>query len=98
MLANVVQELVAATAIRHFEVRGERGLRRAHGPNMKIVHRGDVRKRGQIMFHSFEIDAFGDSLQRKSNRLAQQSPCADRNHGDDDKTHGWIDPVTVRSI
>ena len=61
MLANVVQELVAATAIRHFEMRGQRGLRRAHWPNMKIVHSGDVRKRGEIMFHSFEIDACGDS-------------------------------------
>src|ERR1700745_625509 len=93
MLANAVQELVTATATRHFEMRGERGLRRAHGPNMQVMYRGDVWKRREIILHFFEIDAFGDGLQPKSNRLAQQSPCADRNHDDDDKAHGWINPV-----
>lgn len=98
ILTNGVQELIAATAIRHFEMRGERGLRRADWPNMKIVHCGDVRKRREIILHFFEIDAFGDSLQRKPNRLAQQSPCTDRNHGDDDKAH-WRDRSnTVRLI
>jgi hypothetical protein len=44
MFAHVLQELVAATTIGHFEMCGERGLRRAHWPNMQVSLQGRFAK------------------------------------------------------
>jgi hypothetical protein len=43
-LAKIMQERIAAVAIRHFQMRGQRGLGGADRPNMQIMYRSDVRE------------------------------------------------------
>ncbi len=60
---------------------GKRGLRRAHSPDVQIMHLVDTRQSGEVVVDGSAIHAEGHRLQREIERFAQERPGS----GDDDR-------------
>ena len=60
---------------------------------MKIVHRRDMWKGGQILSHVANFDSGRNSVQRKVKRITKQTPRAPNDDGPNQKTDCGIDPM-----
>ena len=81
----------------HDEVRGQRHLRRAHGPDVKVVDASDSRQAREIATDRNQVDVFGaPALSERSTDCRSKSPRADRDHDRDRDADGGIEPQPAR--
>ena len=83
---------VAGMAARHDQMAGQRGLGRAHAPDMQIVDRGDPGQRREMGAHGDRIDPFRDGIEGETHRVLDQVPGAVNDHRRDDEADGGIEP------
>ncbi len=86
------QEIIAWVALWHDEMRGQRRLAGAHGPDMKIVKGSDLRQGLQIIADVMHLDGGGGGAEREFETLAQKIPCSDDDNDIDGEAHQWIEP------
>src|ERR1051325_3051460 len=55
-LAGFGEEVVVEAGVRPHQVHGERGLGRAHRPDVQVVHLGDARQAGEKAFDRVAVD------------------------------------------
>src|SRR6266446_1994686 len=92
------QQRIVDLSIWLYEMRCKRDLRRAHGPNVEIVDFSNPGQFGEIIFHGGGINTRGYRGQREIERLAKQSPSADRDDDTDQQTNKWIKPEPLREV
>ena len=85
-------EGVAGIAVGHEQMHCQCGLRRAHWPDVKIVHTLHAALLAQEGPDPFRINAGRRRLQANVHRVPQQTPGADRYNRDDDETGDRVDP------
>jgi hypothetical protein len=93
MFAQTMQEGIAAAAIWHFQMNGQRGSRRAQWPDMQIVHRTNTRLLFEIFADRAWIDISWDQIKSHGQGFAKQTPRASHDDNVDRKTSDWIDPM-----
>ena len=71
LVVNLIDQRIVEPAVWFDQMRRQRDFRRAHRPDVQIVHLCNARKRTQIPLDCVKIDLFRDALQRKVHRLAQ---------------------------
>ena len=83
-LLRIGQEGVAGMALGHDEVDGQRGLRGADRPDVKVMDPRDARHSSRAVLTAGMAMALGNALQRERQRLAQQIPGRPDDHAGDD--------------
>ena len=73
LVLNLIDQRIVELAVWFYQMRRQRDFRRAHRPDVQIVHLCNPRKRAQILLDRIKIDIFRDTLQRQIDRLASKS-------------------------
>ena len=78
-----VQDVAGTAFAAGDQMRRQRRFRSAHRPNMQVVHGGDAGNCLQAVAHFRQLDVFGHAVEQEVQRLPEQGPGADDDHGGD---------------
>jgi len=71
LVLNLIDQRIVELAVWFNQMRRQRDFRRAHRPDVQIVHLCNSRKRTLVSLDRVKIDIFRNTLQCEINRLAQ---------------------------
>lgn len=62
---GVLREGVIGLAVRHHQVRGQRGIGTAHGPDVQVVHPLHAKLGFEQGLHRMQIDVLGNAVEQQ---------------------------------
>ena len=92
LMGGVHQERVAHPTAVADEMNRQRRFRRAHGPDVQVMHAGDARQLLQIAAHVPDADALRHGIHGHIQRFPQQAPGAPNDRHGDEQACDRIDP------
>src|SRR5438874_13396376 len=96
VLGGLLKKRTVAVVDVAYQMSRESRFRGAHRPDVQIVHRGHVRKTGEILSHFGHFNALRYCVECQIERIPHKSPSASGNYGCISESLVWVDPMQTR--